>query len=44
PNDTRITLARQDTPVTFPAKIDTAEGPVTVFDPGFQLMWEMQGA
>ena len=44
PNDTRITLARQDTPVTFPAKIDTAEGPVTVFDPGFQLMWEMEGA
>ena len=39
PNETRITLTRQDTPVTFPTKIDTADGPVTVFDPGFEVRW-----
>lgn len=39
PNETRITLTRQDTPVTFPPKIDTADGPVTVFDPGFEVQW-----
>ena len=39
PNETRITLTRQDTPVTFPPKIDTADGPVTVFDPGFEVHW-----
>jgi dihydroorotase len=39
PNETRITLTRQDTSVTFPTKIDTADGPVTVFDPGFEVHW-----
>ncbi|MEO9615393.1 MAG: dihydroorotase [Nitratireductor sp.] len=41
PNDTRMTLTRHDAPVTFPAKIDTAEGAVTVFDPGFDVHWDM---
>ena len=38
PNDSRITLTRGDA-VPCPAKIDTGEGPVTVFDPGFPLHW-----
>ncbi len=38
-NDTTITLERA--PTTYPAHIDTAEGPVTVFDPGFDLHWRV---
>ena len=37
PNETRITL-RRETP-THPTSIDTPDGPVTVFDPGFDLHW-----
>ena len=42
PNDTRITLTRQPDPVTFPARIDTQDGPVTVFDPGFKVNWKVE--
>ena len=42
PNDTRITLTRQPAPVTFPARIDTQDGPVTVFDPGFKVNWKVE--
>ncbi len=38
-NEDQITLERQ--PVTYPSHIDTAEGPVTVFDPGFELNWRV---
>jgi dihydroorotase len=38
-NEDRITLERQDAPVAVPDKIETAAGPVTVFDPGFPLHW-----
>ncbi|WP_420002453.1 dihydroorotase [Arenibacterium sp. LLYu02] len=38
-NQGQITLVKQDAPVTFPDKIDTADGPVTVFDPGFAVHW-----
>ncbi len=41
PNEGRMTLAKGD-PVTYPAKIATPEGPVTVFDPGFPLHWHVQ--
>jgi dihydroorotase len=34
-----LTLTKQDSPVRFPEKIDTADGPVTVFDPGFAVFW-----
>ncbi len=34
----RITLTK-GAPVTYPAKIDTGAGPVTLFDPGFPLHW-----
>jgi dihydroorotase len=29
--------------VTFPAKIATGEGDVTVFDPGFAVHWSVLG-
>ncbi|MBF9028201.1 dihydroorotase [Rhodobacterales bacterium FZCC0188] len=41
PNDTIITLVKEDTPVTYPAKIETEDGPVTVFDPGHPLFWRV---
>ena len=40
-NEDEITLTR--TPPSYPAQIDTAEGPVTVFDPGFALEWSVAG-
>ena len=39
-NETQITLTK-GAPVTYPAKIDTQDGPVTVFDPGFPLHWSL---
>ncbi len=39
PNEARITLTR-GAPVDYPARIDTGDGPVTVFDPGFPLHWQ----
>ena len=41
-NDRTITLVKGD-PVTYPAAIDTPDGPVTVFDPGFPLHWRVEG-
>ena len=38
-NQGTLTLTKSDTPVTFPNKIDTKIGPVTVFDPGFDVYW-----
>jgi dihydroorotase len=40
-NSSKIVLEKQDDPVTFPAKIETGEGPVTVFDPGFPIHWRV---
>lgn len=40
PNDETITLTKGD-PVHYPAQIETADGPVTVFDPGFDLHWRV---
>ncbi|MEY1555799.1 dihydroorotase [Yoonia sp. R2331] len=39
-NDATITLTKGD-PVTYPDHIDTADGPVTIFDPGFPLHWRV---
>ena len=39
-NEERITLEK-GAPVDYPAKIETGEGPVTVFDPGFPLHWRV---
>ena len=40
-NEDTITLTKGD-PVTYPAKIDSGDGPVTVFDPGFPLHWRVE--
>lgn len=40
PNEETITLTKGD-PVAYPAHIETADGPVTVFDPGFDLHWRV---
>ncbi|RXV64309.1 dihydroorotase [Roseovarius sp. A46] len=40
PNEARITLTKGD-PVPYPDKIDTGDGPVTVFDAGFPLHWRV---
>lgn len=42
PNTQTITLTKQDTPVTYPTKIETPDGPVTVFDPRFSLYWAVE--
>ena len=39
-NTDTITLSKGK-PVLYPAKIDSADGPVTVFDPGFPLHWRV---
>ncbi|ANP38528.1 dihydroorotase [Phaeobacter gallaeciensis] len=41
-NDSTITLVKQDAPTAFPEKIESGEGPVTVFDPGFPVHWTVQ--
>jgi dihydroorotase len=41
PNGDRITLTRGE-PVTYPGKIDSGAGPVTLFDPGFPLHWKVE--
>ncbi len=40
-NTGTLTLERSDTPVHYPARIETGAGPVTVFDPGFPLHWRV---
>ena len=39
-NESEIVLEKGD-PVTYPAKIEGGDGPVTVFDPGFPLHWRV---
>ena len=41
PNDARITLRRGDAPTRWPAKLSTGAGPVTLFDPGFDVFWDV---
>ncbi|MDC0657145.1 dihydroorotase [Leisingera sp. SS27] len=38
-----LTLTKQDAPVAFPEKIESGDGPVTVFDPGFPVFWNAGG-
>jgi dihydroorotase len=42
PNADKITLRRGD-PIEYPATIQTQDGPVTLFDPGFPLHWRVEG-
>ncbi|UWQ27365.1 dihydroorotase [Leisingera sp. M523] len=37
-----LSLAKGDVPVVFPEKIETGDGPVTVFDPGFDVHWRAE--
>ncbi|MCE8008780.1 dihydroorotase [Aestuariivita sp.] len=39
-NEDTITLTKGD-PVVYPAKLDTGEGPVTIFDPMMPLHWRV---
>lgn len=41
PNEDMITLQKGD-PVIYPTHITTPDGPVTVFDPGFDLHWRVE--
>ena len=41
PNEETITL-RKGEPVIYPDHIETKDGPVTVFDPGFPLHWRVE--
>lgn len=41
PNTSTLTLEKQAAPVTYPKKIETGDGSVTVFDPGFPLHWRV---
>ena len=40
-NEDRITMERTAAPASFPAKIATGAGTVTVFDPGFPVHWSV---
>lgn len=42
PNPGTIILEKHSEPVSYPAKIETGDGPVTVFDPGFPLYWRVR--
>ncbi|MEM8755550.1 MAG: dihydroorotase, partial [Pseudomonadota bacterium] len=42
PNEERIVLEKTADPVDHPARIETGDGPVTVFDPGFPLHWRVR--
>lgn len=43
PNETTVTLTRGE-PVQYPAKIASDDGPITVFDPGYDLHWAVTRA
>ncbi|MCY6382686.1 dihydroorotase [Hoeflea prorocentri] len=40
-NEETIRLVRRQQPVDYPERIETASGPVTVFDPMFPLYWDV---
>lgn len=40
-NSETVTLAKRDAPVAWPDKIETGDGPVTVFDPMVAVHWEV---
>ncbi|MFY0595948.1 MAG: dihydroorotase [Cognatishimia sp.] len=40
-NSDTITLTKSDTATVFPEKIECDDGPVTVFDPGYPVYWNV---
>lgn len=43
-NKETMTLVKQEKAVIFPGKIKTGAGPVTLFDPGFPLYWQVDAS
>jgi len=41
-NEGTIMLEKTSEPVKYPEKLQTDAGPVTIFDPGFDLFWQVQ--
>ena len=41
-NSARLRIVKHEQPQVFPAKIYTEAGPVTVFDPGFAVHWQVE--
>ncbi len=41
-NEAKLRLVKGAAPTSFPAKIQTGAGPVTVFDPGFPIHWSVE--
>ncbi|PQO24513.1 dihydroorotase [Rhodobacteraceae bacterium WD3A24] len=41
PNAATLTLTRDESPLPPPGRVETRDGPVTVFDPGFALHWRV---
>ena len=41
PNEARMTLEKRSTPTAYPAKLDTEDGPLTLFDPATPLHWHV---
>ncbi|MCO6187510.1 dihydroorotase [Rhizobium sp. L1K21] len=41
-NEETVTLSKEAQPVSYPEKIETGAGPVTVFDPMFPLFWRVE--
>ncbi len=41
-NKGTLTLVKSSTPTEFPAKIECEDGPVTVFDPGYETFWAVK--
>lgn len=41
-NASTITLTKGE-PVTYPTQVNSTDGPITVFDPGFPLHWSVEG-
>lgn len=39
PSKETLTLQKSETPVAYPAKLQTAEGAITLFDPGHPVFW-----
>ena len=40
-NHDKLILVKSSTPVDYPVNIETRDGNVTVFDPGFPLYWRI---
>jgi dihydroorotase len=41
PNTATLRMVKSSTPVDFPLGIETKDGPVTLFDPGYPLFWRV---